>query len=124
MIPVTAEKKDPGKFTVRFNPEDPQQRTVIRVLNRQGRYKAQFLTSAVLHYIRCKRAADGDVASGPDTEMVERIVRDVLARQGASLQDRKAETAAVEKDEPSIGEALDGMDRAAIFRTLSAFRGQ
>ena len=47
MIPVTAEKKDPGKFTVRFNPEDPQQRTVIRVLNRQGRYKAQFLTSAV-----------------------------------------------------------------------------
>ena len=39
------EKKDPGKFTVRFNMADPQQRTVIELLNQQGRYKAQFHTS-------------------------------------------------------------------------------
>ena len=43
------EKKDPGKFTVRFNIADPQQKAVIDLLNQQGRYKAQFLTSAILH---------------------------------------------------------------------------
>ena len=40
-------KKDPGKFTIRFNVADPQQ-AVVELLNRQGRYKAQFITSAVL----------------------------------------------------------------------------
>ena len=30
------EKKDPGKFTVRFNMADPQQKAVIDLLNQQG----------------------------------------------------------------------------------------
>ena len=46
-----ADKKDPGKFTVRFNIHDPQHQTVVALLNQQGRNKAQFLASAVLHYI-------------------------------------------------------------------------
>lgn len=45
-----AEKKDPGKFTIRFNVADPKQRSAAELLNRQGRQKAQFLTTAVLHY--------------------------------------------------------------------------
>ena len=45
------DKKDPGKFTIRFNICDPQHKAVIDLLNRQGRSKAQFLVSAVLHYI-------------------------------------------------------------------------
>ena len=44
------DKKDPGKFTIRFNICDPQHKAVIDLLNRQGRSKAQFLVSAVLHY--------------------------------------------------------------------------
>ena len=38
-----ADKKDPGKFTVRFNIHDPQHQTVVALLNQQGRNKAQFL---------------------------------------------------------------------------------
>lgn len=33
-----ADKKDPGKFTVRFNVHDPQHQTVVALLNRQGQY--------------------------------------------------------------------------------------
>ena len=44
------DKKDPRKFTIRFNICDPQHKAVIDLLNRQGRSKAQFLVSAVLHY--------------------------------------------------------------------------
>ena len=41
-------KKNPGKFTVRFNVADPRQQKVIETLDKQGRHKAQFLTDAVL----------------------------------------------------------------------------
>lgn len=44
------EKKKPGRFTLQFNLEDPQQRTVSELLEQQGRHKAQFLTNAVLCY--------------------------------------------------------------------------
>ncbi len=52
-----AGKKDPGKFTVRFNVADPQQRTAAELLNQQGRCKAQFITNAVLFYVQT--AGDG-----------------------------------------------------------------
>ena len=58
-----ADKKDPGKFTIRFNIEDPQQLMVVGWLNRQGRYKAQFITKAVLYYTHAALAAP--VASDP-----------------------------------------------------------
>lgn len=68
------EKKDPGKFTVRFNMADPQQKAVIDLLNQQGRYKAQFLTNAVLHYVRRSEAPDIKRAPAIDSGEIERIV--------------------------------------------------
>ena len=35
-----ADKKDPGKFTVRFNIHDPQHQTVVALLNQQGPNKS------------------------------------------------------------------------------------
>lgn len=35
------DKKDPGKFTIRFNICDPQHKAVIDLLNRQGRSKVR-----------------------------------------------------------------------------------
>ena len=32
------EKKKPGRFTLQFNLEDPQQRAVSELLEQQGRY--------------------------------------------------------------------------------------
>lgn len=74
------EKKDPGKFTVRFNMADPQQKAVIDLLNQQGRYKAQFLTSAILHYVHCSEPPDIRSAATVDSTEIERIVRQVLAQ--------------------------------------------
>ncbi len=45
-----SDKKKPGRFTIQFNLEDPQQLAVSRLLEQQGRRKAQFITSAVLCY--------------------------------------------------------------------------
>lgn len=119
---MMTEKKDPGKFTVRFNTADPHQRTVIEVLNQQGRYKAQFLTSAILHYVHCSQTPDIHGASAVGSEEIERIVCSVLARQQTvpiSQQAIKQTSIA----QMSAGQSEDG-DRGAIFKTMEAFRQQ
>jgi len=114
------EKKDPGKFTVRFNIADPQQRTVIEVLNQQGRYKAQFLTSAVLHYTK-----EIQSVAAVSSEEIERIVRSVLAQQQASPPQALYQEVcpAIEHDQPSARQTEEA-DRDSIFKTLEAFQRQ
>lgn len=78
-------KKDPGKFTVRFNIADPQQRVAAELLNQQGRCKAQFITNAVLFYIG---SASGErIFSPPDdlTAQYTKIDTPAKAKQGLSL---------------------------------------
>ena len=75
-----ADKKDPGKFTVRFNILDPQHQTVVALLNQQGRNKAQFLASAVLHYINCKETPNLQVPS-VNPETLEKIIVSILEKR-------------------------------------------
>lgn len=72
------DKKDPGKFTVRFNICDPRHRTVIDLLNQQGRNKAQFLANAVLHYINCTEVPEIRMPAVPDKEALEKLILGVL----------------------------------------------
>ena len=122
---IMAEKKDPGKFTVRFNIADPQQRTVIELLNQQGRYKAQFLTSAILHYIHCSETPDFHGSPVVNYEEIERIVRSVLAQQQADspskVQQEISPTVAPNNIPTSQS---DDTDRDKIFKTLEAFKTQ
>ena len=46
-----ADKRAPCRFTLQFNPADPQQQQCIDILNAQGRRKASFITNAVIQYI-------------------------------------------------------------------------
>ena len=117
---IMTEKKDPGKFTVRFNTADPHQRTVIEVLNQQGRYKAQFLTSAILHYVHCSQTPDIHGASAVGSEEIERIVYSVLARQ-QTVPVSQQEVKQTNITQIPAGQSEDG-DRDAIFKTLEAFR--
>ena len=123
------EKKDPGKFTVRFNMADPQQRTVIELLNQQGRYKAQFLTSAILHYVHCSETPDIRGVPAVGSEEIERIVRSVLAQQQASppqdaVQNTSVPWEASENQSSLSVSPSEDADREAIFKTLDAFRPQ
>lgn len=111
-------KKDPGKFTVRFNLHDPQQRQAAELLNQQGRSKAQFIANAVLHY------AGGPAPTPPrtpamDSEQLRSLVEDILAQREARPGGTDLAPNADTDDR-----ALYGTDRDAIFRTLSAFQQQ
>ena len=116
-------KKDPGKFTVRFNIADPQQREVAELLNRQRRSKAQFLTSAVLNYVKGEGAAPPSPAAGIDSAEVERIVMAVPARGQLAVSGGADEAVSVPAQEPvqdwpgGLGDA----DMDSIRTTLEAF---
>ena len=111
-------KKDPGKFTVRFNLADPQQKEAANLLNRQGRFKAQFLTNAVLYYTRCGQVANMQVAPAMDCEQIKTIVQDILAQQQTSVIEETVKEADMDMDR------LVQKDRDTIFRTLEAFSQQ
>lgn len=129
------EKKDPGKFTVRFNMADPQQKAVIDLLNQQGRYKAQLLTSAVLHYVHCPETPDIRSAAAVDSTEIERIVCHVLAQQQTAAPSalrqggQEPGEAVIPWEEPDSSlpdtrNPAEDADKAAILQTLDAFRKQ
>lgn len=126
-----AGKKEPGKFTIKFNILDPAHRQVIDTLEPMGRTKAQFLANAVLHYLHCSQTPEITQAAPADYTAVEAIVRRILDErlreppaqpplQGSKKKLRKSEDIQLEDAEAILGE--DGM--AAIADTLSAFRGK
>lgn len=126
MITV-AEKKNKGRFTIQFNPADPQQRKAVELLEQQGRHKAQFLTSVILHYIHCEATPDITQATSINSEELEKRVMEILQRLPAGQQ--AADTA---KDFPagtdisqraeSERESIFGPEvSSAIANTLSAF---
>ena len=102
-------KKDPGKFTVRFNIADPQQREAAELLNRQGRSKAQFLTSAVLSYVKGKRAAPPHPSAG------------LSSRQQARVPSNANEAAPVKTPNADCPGGLADTDMDSIRATLEAF---
>ena len=86
-------KKDRGRFSIKFNENDPAHDAVIRLLEKQGpRSKAQFLVNAVLHYINCPETPDIAIPQTVDRAAIEEIVAEILAgkediRQNSSRPD-------------------------------------
>ena len=113
-----ADKKFPERFTVRFNIADPQQREAAGLLNQLGRSKAQFLTNAVLHYVRCGQAPDTRSAATVDRGQIERVVLDILAQRQGLFPPREPKPLVNSENTDALSEG----DRNAIFDTLNAFQ--
>ena len=129
------EKKTPGRFTLQFNMRDPQQRSAADIINNQGRAKAQFITSAVLHYIHCPETPD--LMAVPvqisDSELEQRLLMLLRRHFPAIGQDTGTafgESMDAQSDEhlpPAASEAeetFDGTELAAMYKTIAAFRGK
>ncbi len=123
------ERKYPGRFTLQFNMEDPQQQTAAEILGQQGRRKAQFLTSAILQYVKHPNGPDNSAASvGIDMETLKQMMMDILQNdpqlsQGGHMGQGEAQHSsaqpAITWDEPASDSVL-----AAMSNTLAAFRGK
>jgi len=117
------ERKQPGRFTVQFNMEDPQQRQVAEELSRQGRRKAQFLTSAVMLYTQSPGSA---ALPGIDMETLRRMVQDILqntSQQSGTMPGAPENTPPEPEQPPEEWDASTADNVfAAMSNTLAAFR--
>lgn len=129
------EKKDRGRFSIKFNENDPAHQMVIDILERQGsRKKAQFIVNAVLHYVNCTKAPDISVSPAlVDKEYIETIIRDILGNKendnkkvaNNTPQTLKKEESSVIYKEAAVQEDTETADEDAlslISATLAAFR--
>jgi len=124
------EKKKPGRFTLQFNQEDPQQRMVSELLEQQGRHKAQFLTSAVLHYMQ--NPGPQECGGGQPTvaeKDLEWVLLSIIKKhpQFATITDSELPEAKVPPlqkapDVGSWGAPIGDDTLAAISETLAAFQ--
>lgn len=129
-----ADKMQPGRFTLRFNMNDPQQQAAVEILNRMGRQKAQFIAQALTHYTECKCHPQVKNQTAWDERALERAILSVLSRhpeiipsgqgkeppevQGAQRIERAEETSSDQND------FITKEGLSAISKTLSAFWNQ
>lgn len=133
------EKKERGRFTLRFNEGDPIHETAIGLLELQSpRTKAQYVANAVVYYNeRFGQEPQPLNASVISKEAVVAIVKEILRREGMGQEKAKEQTPAgrlVEEppapmmlstaqevgDDPEI----DDRTRSLIASALSAFRSR
>lgn len=125
-------KKDPGKFTLHFNLNDPQQKTAVDILNRQGRQKASFLAKALVFYMEY-HADTPEKLLVKDQAALEQAIIAVLTKNPGILSAETIEsplsydalesqqithvTPALDLDKPASKSGFD-----AIHKTMAAFR--
>jgi len=129
------EKKHEGRYTIQFNLQDTPQRKASRILDKQGRHKAQFLTSVILYYEQHVKAMPLHQTALVDDEELERRVLGIMERLGIhSLQKAKQMSGQSDKsqvpllegtNDPSVDHEaeLDMDTMSAIKNTLLAFEG-
>lgn len=120
------EKKAPGRFTIQFNMDDPQQRVIAELLEKQGRRKAQFLTNAVLCYMEKTQIRNG-LPSEISEAALERMILSVIKKHSQSASTQQADTSTPKKNSfSSEPEANVDSEKAiqAIANTLAAFQNR
>lgn len=63
------EKKNPSRFSIQFDLNNPEHKKVIEILSAKGRNKAQYIADAVLCFENNSRSLEGTV-----TEIVTKIL--------------------------------------------------
>ena len=133
MIPV-ADKMQPGRFTLRFNMNDPQQQAAAEILNRMGRQKAQFIAQALIHYAECKNSPQSAAPGVLDEHTLEQAILSILARHpefipakpgddtGEGQEALRMEQAEARSSAQNGIMTEEGL--SAISKTLMAFRNQ
>lgn len=116
-----AEKKFPGRFTVQFNMEDPQQRQAALFLERQGRRKAQMITNALLSYQSCDKATSAQASNEDDT--LESWFRKMVRKALGAEKDTETYQPPVNV-ESEVAASKNEVDYSAIERTMMAFDQQ
>lgn len=136
MMEMGTGKKNPGKFTLKFNMMDPAHREVAELLDSMGRMKAQFIANAVRYYRFYSENSDTPTAAPVpvDYATLESIVRRILTEKNPGSPTIPADAASEQLTKKrrlcqfediypdEAAELLGEENMAAISRTVAAFR--
>lgn len=123
------EKKNEFRFTIQFNPGDKRHLEAAKIINLQGRRKAQYLVSAILFYERNEGRADVESVK-VDYHIIKDIVNQVLAEKS----EKKIEKVNFDLQEDKRGNqtqknisinselTLDQDKHSPIIDSIAAFR--
>ena len=131
-----ADKREPGRFTLRFNLNDPQQQAAVNILNRLGRQKAQFVARALIHYTECTDMTLMPTSAPMDEQILEQVILSVLSKhpsfklsESPIIEDKhynQPEPTQPEQTEPVpssliLDNTIPGESLSAISKTMKAF---
>lgn len=123
------EKRNPGRFTIQFNINDPMHLAAASILDRQGRHKAQFIVNAIsfyqaYHNAGCNMrtpAAAGPPGNGPGEIATCETEQDLGSKEEAALQSSSLTIHSSEEDRKSLDEIFEEAELSAVTNTLAAF---
>lgn len=121
-------KKDPSRFTVRFNLQDPSHRKAVSILEQQGaRNKANYLANAILCYEKAEPKSVGKAQQEISRTDVESIVWEILAKwqthDVSGVAGTSDITHSINPSEQRQKESMQGATLELISDALAAFRG-
>ena len=121
-------KKDPSRFTVRFNLQDPSHRKAVSILEQQGaRNKANYLANAILCYEKAEPKSVGKAQQGISRTDVESIVWEILAKwqphDVSGVAGTSDITHSINPSAQRQKESMQGATLGLISDALAAFRG-
>lgn len=117
-------KKDPARFTVRFNLNDPVHREAVAYLEHQGaRSKANYLANAVLYYKNAAPKSMDKAPQGLSRPDIEAIVLEILARWKSEGTSYVADTPNTASSEHQQKLCDQDVTRGLISDALAAFQG-
>lgn len=130
-----ATKKNPYRFTLQFNENDPNHRRAVAILNQQGKSVSHFIVYAVLQYVDNEMSTSGSAFQQQTLEaLIEMIVQKVadskLGQEPSPSKDSPAEKLhrptqmRSEPRLPPIKEIPSEEGIAALRHNLEAVQGQ
>lgn len=121
-------KKNPYRFNLQFDRNDPNHQEVVEILTAEGRRRAQFVVNAILHYKYCENSTNIGIDQNKlllrrIEEVVKTTVEDSLKKvQLKTVQTPEQKKPLRRSAEISMEDIeIDGKDAESVMRSLGSF---
>ena len=113
---MMAAKRNPGRFTIQFNMNDPIHVVASTILDQQGRHKAQYIANAISFYQFHFDPGDTGPIAGEASS-----VETVLSESPTNYVEQFIETKDSYEKKDGLDAIFEGTELPAITNTLAAF---
>lgn len=99
-------KSNPYRFTLSFNPDDPEQCEAAKIINSRNRDKCRLISAAVLFYVKERENCENTLLE----IRVRQLVDQILIEKGYPFAVQNGEKSPSVIDAPTSAALLGGLD--------------